>query len=189
MGIGTLILLALGLSMDAFAVSVTNGLCVKNVSRRQVLQVGLAFGFAQGAMPVMGYFAGRTFSSAITSLDHWVALILLGAIGGKMIVEAVKSGHEPQSCPATGVLTLKTLAVQAVATSIDALAVGISLALMNVNIWFAAGSIACTTFVLSVLGVVIGKKSGGFLKSKAELAGGVILVLIGVKIFLEHVMG
>lgn len=189
MDIMTLLLLAVGLSMDAFAVSITNGLCIKNVSKAQGIKVGLAFGLAQGIMPVIGFVAGQTFRGAISSIDHWVALILLGAIGGKMIVEAVKEMRTPESCPVSGVLTNKMLLLQAVATSIDALAVGISLAVMNVNIWLAASFIACVTFLFSVAGVFIGKKSGSFLKNKAELAGGVILVLIGLKIFLEHMLG
>lgn len=189
LGIVTLIMLAVGLSMDAFAVAITNGLCVKNISVKQTFQIGLAFGLAQGIMPVLGYFAGKTFSTAIENLDHWIALILLGAIGGKMIVEALQEAKAPESCPVSGVLTLRTLFLQAVATSIDALAVGVSFAVMNGNIWFAAGSIAVTTFVLSTLGAVIGKKSGSFLKSKAEVVGGMILVIIGIKIFVEHTIG
>ncbi len=174
--------------MDAFAVSITNGLCIKDISKRQTLQVGLAFGLAQGIMPILGYLAGQTFSKAISSLDHWIALILLGAIGGKMILEAVKEMKEPESCPVGGILTTKMLILQAIATSIDALAVGVSFAVMNVNIWVASSFIACTTFLFGVAGVIIGKKSGFFLKSKAELAGGAILVLIGVKIFIEHTL-
>lgn len=175
--------------MDAFAVSITNGLCMKNITRAKALQIGLAFGLAQGIMPIIGYLAGQTFSRAISSLDHWVALILLGAIGGKMVVEAVKGMREPESCPVNGLLTTKMLILQAIATSIDALAVGVSLAVMSVNIWIASSFIACITFCFSIVGVYIGKKSGTFLKNKAELAGGVILVLIGIKIFAEHVFG
>lgn len=188
MGITTLFLLAVGLSMDAFAVSITNGLCTKNISKKQTLQVGLAFGLAQGVMPILGYLAGQTFSNAISSLDHWIALIFLGAIGGKMVIEALKGMKEPESCSVQGTLTLKMLILQAIATSIDALAVGVSFAVMNVNIWVASSFIACITFIFGIIGVIIGKKSGIFLKSKAEIAGGVILILIGIKIFVEHMM-
>lgn len=182
-------MLAIGLSMDAFAVSISNGLCMRKIGPKEALRPAFAFGLAQGVMPLLGYVAGQTFSRAISFLDHWVALLLLGAIGGKMIVEAVREMREPEACPSSGVLTLRMLILQAVATSIDALAVGVSLAVMNVNIWLAAGFIACVTFAFSFAGVYIGKKSGVFLKTKAELAGGAILVLIGVKIFAEHMLG
>ncbi|MEF9853403.1 MAG: manganese efflux pump MntP family protein [Hydrogenoanaerobacterium sp.] len=189
MDIISLFLLAVGLSMDAFAVAVTDGLCMQKFEPAKALKIGLAFGAAQGIMPVLGYFAGRTFSSAITNLDHWVALVLLCAIGGKMIYEAVCEMKSSNVTPQYTVLTNKMLLVQAIATSIDALAVGVSLAMMKVNILTASLFISCTTFILSFAGVVIGKKSGEFLKTKAELAGGVILVLLGIKIFLEHTFG
>ncbi|MEG1953330.1 MAG: manganese efflux pump MntP family protein [Hydrogenoanaerobacterium sp.] len=192
MDIISLFLLAVGLSMDAFAVAVTDGLCMQKFEPTKALKIGLAFGAAQGIMPVLGYFAGRTFSSAITNLDHWVALVFLCAIGGKMIYEAVcemKNSKNSNVTPQYTVLTNKMLLVQAIATSIDALAVGVSLAMIKVNILTASLFISCTTFILSFAGVVIGKKSGEFLKTKAELAGGVILVLLGIKIFLEHTFG
>lgn len=185
----TLLLLAVGLSMDAFAVSISNGLCARKIQAKQAFQTAFAFGLAQGVMPLLGYLAGQTFSGAISFLDHWVALLLLGVIGGKMVVEAVREMRAPDSCPTSGVLTLRMLVLQAIATSIDALAVGIGFAVMNVNVWLASGFIACVTFVFSFAGVYIGKKSGAFLKTKAELAGGAILVLIGVKIFVEHMLG
>lgn len=187
MDVFTLLMLAIGLSMDAFAVAMSNGLCMNSFKMRDALKIGLAFGAAQGIMPILGYLAGRTFSEAIMNADHWIALILLSIIGGKMIFEAI-DGMKKGDDVICRVLTNKMLFVQAVATSIDALAVGISLALIRVNIWLAASFIGVITFTLSVIGVIIGKKSGKFLKTKAELVGGIILVLIGVKIFLEHVM-
>jgi putative Mn2+ efflux pump MntP len=171
--------------MDAFAVSITNGMCYRMNTLKNALYSGLAFGLFQGIMPLIGYFAGATFSSAISSLDHWIALVVLGVIGGKMIWEAVKEMRNPEACEIKA-FSVRTLAVQAVATSIDALAVGVSLGIMQVDVFAAASLIAAITFGCSFLGVFIGKRFGGWLQDKAELLGGAILVLIGLKIFLEH---
>lgn len=189
MGMLELFLVALGLSMDACAVSISNGLCFKNSGRRQLAVTALAFGLAQAIMPLLGFFAGQVFSDAISFLDHWVALILLGIIGGKMIWEAIGEMRHPEVCDTGRVLTGKLLFVQAVATSIDALAVGIGFAVMQVQILPAVGLIGLTTFGCSLLGGFVGKRFGMVLKNKAELLGGIILVAIGVKIFLEHTLG
>lgn len=186
MGFLTLLFLAVGLAMDAFAVSVTNGMCVKNMTLKKVLPFALAFGIAQGLMPCIGWLAGQAFTQFITSIDHWLALILLGFIGGKMIYEAVKDLRCPEEAKPIE-LTFKIIILQAIATSIDALAVGISLAAMQVNILTSALLIAGVTFILCVAGAFIGKKFGSLLKEKAEILGGIILVLIGLKIFVEHV--
>ena len=188
MGITTLFLLAIGLSMDAFAVAISNGLCMQKFSMGNTLKIAFAFGLAQGVMPILGYLAGQTFSETITSIDHWVALIFLGIIGFKMIIEAVSEMRSKKTDTECSVISTKMLIFQAIATSIDALAVGISFAVMKVNIWVASSFIACTTFIFSIIGVIIGKKSGKYLKTKAELAGGILLVLIGVKIFIEHLI-
>lgn len=170
--------------MDAFAVAVSDGLCMRRLRARWVLAIGVCFGVYQGVMPTIGYFLGKTFTDYIRAVDHVLALILLGAIGGKMLVDAVKSRKE--ECPVAEELTLGLLLIQGLATSIDALAVGISFAALNVNIITAALFICAVTCVLSCIGVVLGKKSGGFLGEKARFVGGIILIGIGVKIFIEH---
>lgn len=184
MGIAELVLLGIGLSMDAFAVSVTNGLCCKNIGKLKMLLIGVCFGGFQGLMPLIGYFLGIGFTKYITAFDHIIALVLLGFIGGQMIVESFKKEEDNISETLSG----KTLFMQGIATSIDALAVGVSFAALNdVNIAFASSAICFITFGFSIVGVLIGKKFGNMLSSKAQLVGGIILVGIGVKIFVEHV--
>lgn len=184
MSITELILIGIGLSMDAFAVSVTNGLCHKDIGAGKTILTGLCFGGFQGLMPLIGYFLGRGFEKYITAFDHIIALVLLGFIGGQMILESFKRDEEERGAVC---LTAKMLFMQGIATSIDALAVGVSFAaLKDVNIAFAASAICCVTFVFGVVGVLIGKKFGTVLNKKAQLAGGLILVGIGVKIFIEH---
>ncbi|MBR1554837.1 MAG: manganese efflux pump [Oscillospiraceae bacterium] len=181
-----ILLTAVGLSMDAFAVSVTNGLCCTNLRKRQSLRIGLCFGLFQGIMPLTGFFLGKAFESYITAFDHYIALILLGYIGGKMIYDAVQESK--QDAPEAYELTVRTLILQGIATSIDALAVGVSFAaLANINIFSAAAEIAVITCMLSLIGVRFGKKFGTKLGSRALLTGGVILVCLGIKIFIEHV--
>ena len=182
----TLFILAVGLSMDAFAVAISDGMCYKNLSRVRAFVIAAMFGIFQGLMPVIGYIAGTTFSSAVQSIDHWVALILLGFIGGKMIWEAVGEIREGNKEESIKEFSYKVLLIQAVATSIDALAVGVSFALMNVNIITAASFIAVVTFICCLIGVFAGTKLGNVLKNNAEIFGGVILVLLGIKIFVEH---
>ena len=182
MDIISLLILAVGLSMDAFAVSVCKGLALKKVSLSQMVVVGLWFGGFQALMSVIGYYLGKTFSGYITAFDHWIAFGLLAFIGINMILESRKATCETTSND----LGFKTMLLMAVATSIDALAVGISLAFLNSNIWVAAIVIGIVTFILSLLGVKIGNKFGDRFGAKAELAGGIILVLLGTKILLEH---
>lgn len=191
MGVMTVLILALGLSMDAFAVSISNAMCYKNMNRKWAFLTAGAFGLFQGIMPIIGWLAGITFTKYIESIDHYIALLLLGFIGIKMIVEAIRELRHPEACDATKCLNLKMLGVQAVATSIDALAVGISFAAIHggLNIFASAGIICGITFTCSLIGVLIGKKFGGMLGQKAEIFGGLILVLIGIKIFLEHMLG
>lgn len=181
----TLFFLAVGLSMDAFAVSVSNSMCHKGLDRRTALVTSLSFGIFQGMMPVIGYAAGRTFADAVSALDHWIAFVLLGYIGGKMIADAVREWNaEAESCPAA--LTLGVILTQAVATSIDALAVGVSFAALDIHIVTAASFIACVTFVCCVAGHAIGERFGRLLGKWAQVFGGVILVGIGTKILVEH---
>ncbi|MEG1500797.1 MAG: manganese efflux pump MntP family protein [Clostridiales bacterium] len=189
MDLFTLFLLALGLSMDAFAVSITDGMYFCHYDKKINLLIALMFGLFQGMMPVIGYFTGQAFSDYIQSLDHWLALILLSFIGGKMILEAIKSLKTAETYPTPAkTFSFKLITVQAIATSIDALAVGISLAFLKVNILIAASFIGLVTFLCCFAGFAIGKKFGNLFQQKAEILGGIILILIGVKIFLEHTM-
>ena len=177
-----LLILAVGLSMDAFAVAVCKGLALRKVRPAQMALVGLWFGGFQALMPVIGYLIGVQFSAYITAIDHWIAFALLALIGGNMVKEAVSNEDEE----ADASLSFKKMLPLAVATSIDALAVGVSFAFLNVQIVPAAGSIGAVTFVLSAVGVKVGSLFGAKYKSRAELVGGVILILLGLKILLEH---
>ncbi len=188
MDLFTLFMLAVGLSMDAFAVSVSNGMSYAHYHRKQIVLAAVAFGLFQGLMPALGYLGGRTFANLIAAVDHWLALILLGYIGGKMIKESLQELKNPSSetADAERIFTFRLLIMQAVATSIDALAVGISLAALNVNIFTAAAFITVVTTVCCLFGGALGKKFGELLSTKATLAGGLILVGIGIKIFIEQ---
>ena len=188
MGIGELFLLAVGLSMDAFAVSVCKGLAMKKATLKAEATCGLWFGGFQALMPTVGFFLGALFADAIEAFDHWVAFALLAIIGINMLKEALEKKDESGDNPEKDAdLSVKTMFLMAVATSIDALAVGISLAMVgSVNIWLAAAFIGICTCLLSALGVKIGNVFGSRYEKKAELAGGVILILLGVNILLEH---
>jgi putative Mn2+ efflux pump MntP len=188
MGIGELLLLAVGVSMDAFAVSVCKGLAMKRVTLKEEMTCGVWFGGFQALMPTIGFFLGTLFADAIEAVDHWVAFVLLAVIGINMLKEAFSKEDECCCCDESNAdLSVKTMFVMAVATSIDALAVGISLAMAgNVNIWLAAAFIGICTCTLSACGVKIGNVFGSRYEQKAQVAGGVILVLLGLKILLEH---
>ena len=181
MHVAELLLIAVGLSMDAFAVSVCKGLSVKKVEMRHLGLVGLYFGGFQALMPLLGWLLGYRFEEMITSVDHWIAFVLLALIGGNMIKESFD--QEEEMSDSFGV---KTMLLLAVATSIDALAVGITFAFLSVRILPAAGLIGVTTFLLSAAGICIGHAFGARFKAGAERLGGVILILIGLKILLEH---
>ncbi len=183
----TLLLMGVGLSMDAFAVSICKGLSMRKVNKKQCLVIGLFFGGFQALMPFIGWVLGSQFEQYITSIDHWIAFILLGFIGGKMVVEAIREKDEAVEVGKMDPpLDLKEMFILAIATSIDALAVGITFAFLQVPIVEAVSIIGITTFVISVIGVYVGNFFGNRYKKKAELAGGIILILIGVKILLEH---
>ena len=188
MGIGELLLLAVGVSMDAFAVSVCKGLAMKRATLKEEMTCGLWFGGFQALMPTIGFFLGTLFAEAIEAVDHWVAFVLLAVIGVNMLKEAFSKDGECCCCDEKNAdLSVKTMFVMAVATSIDALAVGISLAMAgNVNIWLAALFIGVCTCALSACGVKIGNVFGSRYEQKAQIAGGVILILLGLKILLEH---
>ena len=192
MGIGELLLLAVGVSMDAFAVSICKGLAMKKATLKASMTCGLWFGGFQALMPTIGFFLGTLFAEAIQAIDHWVAFVLLGIIGINMLKEAFEK-PECACCSVDGCneqnadLSVKTMFVMAVATSIDALAVGISLAMAgNVNIWLAAALIGICTCGFSAGGVKIGNVFGSKFEKKAQIAGGLILILLGTKILLEH---
>lgn len=183
----TLLLMGVGLSMDAFAVSICKGLSMRKVNKKQCLVIGLFFGGFQALMPFIGWVLGSQFEQYITSIDHWIAFILLGFIGGKMVVEAIREKDEAVEVGKMDPpLDLKEMFILAIATSIDALAVGITFAFLQVPIVEAVSVIGITTFVISVIGVYVGNFFGNRYKKKAELAGGMILILIGLKILLEH---
>lgn len=181
-----LFLIGVGLSMDAFAVSVCKGLAMKKVNKKQAVVIGLYFGGFQALMPFLGWLLGIRFQKYIVSVDHWIAFVLLVFIGGKMVVEAVREKGEKEIGEMDLPLNHKEMLVLAVATSIDALAVGITFAFLDVPIAEAVIIIGCTAFVLSILGVVVGNYFGSRYKKKAEITGGIILILIGLKILLEH---
>lgn len=182
MSIFALFILAVGLSMDAFAVAVCKGLALPKITIKNAALVGLWFGGFQAGMPMIGYLLGVQFQSRIESIDHWIAFVLLGLIGANMIKEALSGCDEME----TASLSVKNMFVLAVATSIDALAVGVTLAFLQVKIGWAVSFIGTITFIISVAGVKIGNVFGVKYKSKAELAGGIILILLGTKILVEH---
>lgn len=185
MGFQEIFLIGVGLSADAFAVALCKGLNMKKVNYVHTVIIALFFGGFQAFMPLFGWFLGKRFESYIKSVDHWIAFGLLAYIGGKMAYEALKGDEEEEGAGANK-LDLKELTIMAIATSIDALAVGITFAFFDVSIISSIIIIGLTTFVLSSAGVVIGNRFGMKFKAKAEVAGGVILILIGLKILLEH---
>lgn len=182
MGLIELFLIAVGLSMDAFAVSVCKGLAMPKCTFKKAAIVGLWFGGFQALMPAIGYILGAQFQEAIASIDHWIAFVLLALIGGNMIHEALDNDEEE----ADASLDVKTMFLLAVATSIDALAIGITFAFLKVNIIPAVCFIGSVTFIISFAGVKIGNVFGARYKNKAEIVGGIILILLGLKILLEH---
>ena len=198
MDIISIILIAVGLSMDAFAVSVTNGIIIRELKIGHALKVGLYFGVFQALMPLIGWLAGSQFKDYIVSVDHWIAFGLLAFIGGKMIKEACGEDKEEdvegmcevavsnQGTVCDNPLSMGRLIVLAVATSIDALAVGISFAFLRVSIIQSSALIGAITFAICFAGVYIGNKCGGLLEKKAEKVGGFILICIGLKILFEH---
>jgi putative Mn2+ efflux pump MntP len=182
MGYLELLIIAIGLSMDAFAVAIAKGLSVQRITLRHSLCVGSWFGGFQGLMPLIGFYLGGTFSKYVDSVDHWIAFLLLALIGMNMIRESCsreKVTPDPD-------FSARAMFLMAVATSIDALAVGVSFAFLSVEIWSAVATIGVTTFLLSIIGLKIGNIFGCRYKSKAEFMGGAVLLLLGIKIFIEH---
>ena len=202
MNIITIVLTAFALAMDAFAVSVTKGMTLKNLTKGIAIKIALFFGVFQAVMPLIGWMLGISFQGYIKAIDHWIALILLSVLGGKMIYEfyenrkevAIEKQEAENEASTTleeeekskGELSNKELTTLAIATSIDALAVGISFAFLNVNIVSLSLIIGLITFIVCFIGVIAGKKIGGIFKDYAELIGGIILIFIGINIFNEH---
>lgn len=181
-----LIILAIGLSMDAFAVSIGKGLSLKKINLKKAAIVGLYFGGFQAGMPLIGYLLGAQFQNKIASIDHWIAFILLGIIGVNMIKEALSDDEE--EAEEEDSLSFKNMLILSIATSIDALAVGVTFAFLKVNILFAIATIGICTFLLSAAGVMLGGKLGAKYKSRAELVGGAILIIMGLRILLSHLL-
>lgn len=182
-----LLLMGVGLAMDAFAVSICKGLGMRKVNKKQAVIIGLFFGGFQALMPFIGWVLGSQFEKYITSIDHWIAFILLGFIGGKMIVEALKPAEECDEVKELDApLNIRELFILAVATSIDALAVGITFAFLSYPIVEAISIIGVVTFIICIAGVYVGNFFGSKYKNKAEFAGGAILVILGLRILLSH---
>ena len=181
MGVIEIILIGVGLAMDAFAVSICKGLSMPKMEWKKAGIIGMYFGGFQALMPVIGCFLGVGFEDKIKSIDHWIALILLSIIGINMIREAFSAEDE-----ADDKIDFKTMIILAIATSIDALTVGVTFAFLSVNIWFSIVVIGIITFIMSIIGVKIGNVFGDKYKSKAEITGGIILILLGIKVLLEH---
>ncbi len=186
-----LIFLAIGLAMDAFAISITNGICMPVFKIGSAFKIAMCFGMFQAIMPIIGWAVSVNFSSYIERIDHWIAFILLVTLGGKMMYDAfIKKAHdcekEKKKTNNKGLLDIKMLLVFGLATSLDALVAGVSFACLNIPILNAAFMIGIVTSLLCFIGVIIGRLCGGFLQKKAELAGGTILILIAFKILLEH---
>ena len=180
-----LFFIAVGLSMDAFAVAICKGLCMQKFSFKRMVTVGLYFGIFQAGMPLLGYFLGSQFESYITNFDHWIAFLLLGYVGGKMIRDSFDTKHKEYSFdPSKG----WNLVLLSFATSIDALAVGLGLALIDVTIWYPAFLIGIITAGLSLIGILMGYQIGQKFGKKVELFGGLVLLFIGFKIVLEHTL-
>jgi putative Mn2+ efflux pump MntP len=183
----SIVLIGISLSMDACAVSVSSGVSIRGLKKFHMIRSAFFFGVFQFIMPVAGYYLGKAFVSYIEAFDHWVAFALLAGIGGKMLYESLTKKDKAQQ-GTEDIRNLKTLLVLAVATSIDALAVGISLSMMSLGIWLSATLIGGITFVICLFGFEFGKRIGVFFEKGAQIAGGIILMAIGVKILLEHLL-
>lgn len=187
MSVIELFVVAVSLAMDAFAVSVSNGLMLPKIRIRHAVTFGAFFGVFQFMMPLIGYFLASSFSTYITAFDHWIAFVLLALIGGNMIKESFSDEKGDSESAQANIMSVKNLTMLAIATSIDALAVGVTFALVDSgNIWFSCGVIGIVAFILSYIGVMLGKKISGVFQSYAERVGGCVLIIIGLKILIEH---
>ena len=184
MGVFELLIIAVGVSMDAFAVSICKGLSIRRIKSSNAVSAGLWFGGFQALMPLIGYCLGVSFADFVSEVDHWIAFVLLCIIGAKMI----KESFENESCDLSADFSWRSMLPMAIATSIDALAIGVSFAFLGVNIWWAVFMIGVITGLFSACGVYIGNAFGCRYKSKAEFVGGAILCLMGIKILIEHTL-
>lgn len=184
MGIITIIGISIGLSMDALAVSVANGIMIKKLQVRHAFRIALSFGFFQAIMPLIGWAAGITFSNYIKEFDHWVAFLLLVVVGGRMIWESYSSSKKDDTV--RNCLHFPTLLILSIATSIDALAVGVSFAFLDMVIWLPIFLIGIITFIICFIGVILGNKLGPVFGNKLGIIGGLVLIAIGIKILVEH---
>ncbi len=182
MGFFEIIIIGIGLAMDAFAVSVCKGLSMVKIKWKNTVIIALYFGIFQSLMPIIGYLLGSSFSDFVQNVDHWIAFILLGIIGGNMIKNSTDDEIEKRNDK----IDFKTMVVLAIATSIDALAIGVTFAFFEINLLLSVLIIGIITFTLSIIGVKVGNRFGDIFQNKAEFLGGVILILIGLKILLEH---
>ncbi|MBO5617813.1 MAG: manganese efflux pump [Pseudobutyrivibrio sp.] len=191
MSVLDIFLLGVGLSMDAFAVAICKGLAMKKVNKKQMLLIALFFGGFQALMPLIGWLVGSTFAKKIAAFDHWIAFILLAIVGGNMVVDAIKEWKEEDKVEIVDPpIDFKELTLLSIATSIDALACGVTFSFYeDFNIIKAIAIIGVTTFVISAGGVYVGNIFGDKYKAKAQLVGGIILIFLGIKILLEHTMG
>lgn len=191
MSVLDIFLLGVGLSMDAFAVAICKGLAMKKVNKKQMILIALFFGGFQALMPLIGWLVGSTFAKKIAAFDHWIAFVLLALIGGNMAIEAIKEWNQEDKVEIIDPpIDFKELTLLAIATSIDALACGVTFSFYeNFNIIKAISIIGVTTFVISAGGVYVGNIFGDKYKAKAQLVGGIILIFLGIKILLEHTMG
>ncbi len=188
MSVFEVVLIGLGLSMDAVAVSMSNGMVYRSMNKAEFFGSPVFFGAFQGIMPLLGYYLGSLFASVINKYAGVVTLLILGAIGGKMIYDGIKEGREKKDeTPVSGTLSLSMLLLQAVATSIDAFAVGVGFSVSGVEIWSSVLIIAATTFLCSLIALIVGRKFGDILGNKAQIAGGAVLVIIGIKSFLTSI--
>ena len=191
MSVLDIFLLGVGLSMDAFAVAICKGLAMKKVNKKQMILIALFFGGFQALMPLIGWLVGSTFAKKIAAFDHWIAFVLLALIGGNMVIDAIKEWNQEDNVEIIDPpIDFKELTLLAIATSIDALACGVTFSFYeNFNIIKAISIIGVTTFVISAGGVYVGNIFGDKYKAKAQLVGGIILIFLGIKILLEHTMG
>ena len=177
-----ILLIGISLAMDAFAVAICKGLALKKINIKNCIIVGIYFGLFQGIMPIIGFILGISFQEIITKVDHWIAFVFLSVLGINMIKDSLSKEHEALD----NLVNFKTMFGLSIATSIDALAIGITFAFLNVNIISSSIIITITTFIISIIGVIIGNKVGNKFEKKAEFLGGIILLIIGIKILLEH---